>query len=88
MMHFAHVTFKRTITDTRGGEVGLLEGDCNLELREEIWAGDTEVACLSSEVMFKPILSMVEITQEENVAKTETRDVPTLTDLTEEECQK
>lgn len=31
------------------------EGGCHLELREEIWAGDTDMAWLSIEVLFKSL---------------------------------
>lgn len=50
-----------------------------------MWAGNTDLGCISIEVTSKTIHWMVEITQEGSAVKTETWDVPTLRDLTEEE---
>lgn len=81
MMLCGHVTFETLMINTH---VGLLVEGCSLELRE-MWAGYTNLGCLSTELVFEVTQWMIEITQEESVAKTETWDAPTVRDLTEEE---
>lgn len=50
-MLFGHVTFETLIIDT---QVGFLVEGCSLELRE-MWAGYTNLGCLSTEVVFEII---------------------------------